>query len=56
MHGQFKVLFVLKMWPLMFAKVQQALLEKKKRDNKELFHVQADFIDEEISSDSGEKQ
>ena len=40
----------------MFAKVQLALLEKKKRDNKELFHAQADFIDEEIVSDSGENQ
>ena len=44
------------MWPLIFAKVQLALLEKKKRDKNELFHAQEDFIDEEISSDSGENQ
>ena len=44
------------MWPLMFAKVQLALLEKKKRDKNELFHAQADIVDEEINSDSGENQ
>ncbi|XP_020612945.1 uncharacterized protein LOC110051262 isoform X3 [Orbicella faveolata] len=41
-----------RMWPLMFAKVQLALLEKKKRDKNEFFHAQADLIDEEINSDS----
>ena len=40
----------------MFAKVRLALLEKKKRDNNESFHAQADLIDEEINSDSGENQ
>lgn len=44
------------MWPLMFAKVQLALLEKKKRDKNEFFHAQAGLIDEEINSDSGENQ
>lgn len=44
------------MWPLMFAKVQLALSEKKKRDKSEIFHAQADLIDEEINSDSGESQ